>query len=156
MNIGKIATIALAVSLSGCSSAPDLDLKMRRLGNEILVTNKESDSLSGCWVQIDSEYTVKDVFLPAHQEVALPIEKFVSSSGYRFKGSEKAQVEVLVQCFEPVGRSAGFAFENRALENTQVNLTTAPVPAYLIPALAKSSAGYDSLKFEARKRYSNR
>jgi hypothetical protein len=106
--IASFAVVALVLSLASCGSNPDLDLRVRRLGDEIVVTNNEPVGLKGCWVQINARYTRKGVALPPNQDVNLPISRFTTGDGTRFNLALQEPQEILVQCFEPEGRSAFF------------------------------------------------
>jgi len=103
------ACTVLVGSLASCGSNPDLDLHVMKLGENISVTNNEPVGLKGCWVQLNGTYTKKNVDLPANQDVNLPLDRFTTGDGTRFNSALQETQEILVQCFEPKGRSASFA-----------------------------------------------
>lgn len=106
--IALITTTSLVLLLTSCGSDPDLDLRVRRAGDEIFVTNKEPVGLNGCWVQINGTYTRKSVSLPSNEEVNLPMSRFTTGDGTRFNIALQEPQDILVQCFEPKDRSAFF------------------------------------------------
>ncbi len=109
MNARVLAlTIGVMCIDTSAHASDDLDLRVRTDDGALVITNREAAAVSDCWVQINSDYAVRDVALPPSQDVRLLLRRFAKKDGTRFNLFTHKIQGILVQCWKPKMRVGTF------------------------------------------------